>query len=140
MLEDSMEQLAEAENRAEDLSKQLGRAKAARKRAETRLERVMEEIRRAKTEKVASYDDDAATDISTLVPLPPYSTARASRICFAASVSLHSDEINVPHDSAAGTASRILPRVLRSSSRLRLWQRTHLPKTCAPRQPSNAHI
>ena len=78
MLEDSMEQLAEAENRAEDLNKQLAKAKAARKRAESRLERVMDEIRRAKAEKAASYDDDAATDTSTsvlLVPLPPHVTA-----------------------------------------------------------------
>lgn len=69
MLEDSMEQLAEAENRAEDLNKQLAKAKAARKRAESRLERVMDEIRRAKANKAASYDDDAATDTSTSVLL-----------------------------------------------------------------------
>jgi uncharacterized protein involved in exopolysaccharide biosynthesis len=65
MLEDSMEQLAEAENHAEDLNKQLAKAKAARRRAESRLERVMDEIRRAKQEKASSYDDDAATDTSS---------------------------------------------------------------------------
>jgi len=60
-----MEQLAEAENHAEDLNKQLAKAKAARRRAESRLERVMDEIRRAKQEKASSYDDDAATDTSS---------------------------------------------------------------------------
>ena len=90
MLEDSMEQLAEAENRAEDLNKQLAKAKAARKRAESRLERVMDEIRRAKANNAASYDDDAATDTSTSVPLgrfpaaacfPTHSSMQVSLCC-----------------------------------------------------------
>ena len=133
MLEDSMEQLAEAENRAEDLNKQLAKAKGARKRAESRLERVMDEIRRAKAEKAASYDDDAATDTSTSVLLGFIHDFSANPVL-----------LDVDHDvdslhacgpvltRSTGTASRTLPRVLRSSSRLRLWRPIHPPTTCVP--------